>query len=114
MGTQLAGRNERVRTLGSGCSVSILTACSPYFVHREQRVPVCSGYYCWVINIPKLSSLKQLFYYAHGFCRTGYGGKHLYLLQDAWSLSWEGLMNGGDNGWGLESSGGLFIYTSGN
>lgn len=55
---------------------------------------------------PKLSSLEQLFYCAHGFCwlwiHIGLGEKDLYLLQGVWSLSWEGLMGGCDNGWGLD------------
>lgn len=99
--------------LGSRCSVSTLMICSQFALQREQRMPVCSGSYYWVMSTPTFSNLTQLFYYAHGFCRlwiwTGYHGKDLHLLQHAGSFSWEVLMDGGDNGWRLESSGGPFI-----
>lgn len=31
-------------------------------LQREQRMPVCSGYYFWVMRPPTFSSLRQLFY----------------------------------------------------
>lgn len=41
--------------------------------------------------------------------KFAYGEKDLYMLQDEGTFIWEGLIDGGDSGWELESSGGLFI-----